>query len=124
MNRNGFRGQVVTEADAMNAVYTYLATQLNGWVRVEFPNHTSIIDNLVEDLLDEECRNDPDGMKYALNGVTGEFTFLLTKCMINGCDDAENHKFMRAFINLVWDARTQTAEWLKGQGIVPGQSAN
>ena len=127
MNQNEeikFRGQVVTETDAMNAVYTYLATQLDGWVRIEFPDHTSVIDDLVRDLRDDCCRNDPDGMKYALNGLTGEFAHILTGCMINGCDDEGNHRFMRSLINLVWDSRNQTAEWLKGQGIVPGQSAN
>lgn len=125
MMENGFSGsQVITELDAMRAVYDYMSLQLDGRFRLQFPEHREIIDEYVNDFLDDQVRQNADGMKFALAMVVNRYGTTLTNCSIKGCPHEDNHQFMREFINLVWDVRIQTAEWLKGQGIVPGQSAN
>jgi hypothetical protein len=88
--------QVVTETDFMRAVYDYMAEQLEGRFKLEFP----------------------EGEEMSTFGA------ILTDCMLSDCDNGEYHDFAREFINLVWDSRQLTQEWLKGQGVVPGRSAN
>lgn len=116
--------QVVTELDAMRAVYDYLALQLDGRFRLQFPDHEDYINNYVEDLRDDECREHDQAMRWGLAQTVNTMGTTLTTCSINGCENVGNHAFMREFINLIWDARELTGEWLRRQGIVPGQSTN
>lgn len=121
----GFSGsQVVTEYDAFLAIYDYMALQLGGRFYVEYPNHREVIGVLIGNLRDEEVRSDLELMQSALLNTVSQFGTNVTACSLGGCDNTENHKFMREFLNLVWDARQLTAEWLRGQGIVPGHSVN
>lgn len=116
--------QVLTETDTMQAVFDYMAEQLDGRFRLEFPNEEEVIDVLVNSLRDGETRNSEAHMKIALGTTMGDYFSVLTTCLISGCPNHKTHRFLRQFINLAWDARQFTNEWLKGQGIVPGQSAN
>lgn len=122
----GFTGtQVVTEYDAICAMYDYIALQLNGRFRVQFPEYEENISVFVESLYDKETRAQGEGhMKFALAQTTTDMFAPLLICGIDGCHNETAHAFRKEFIDLVLNARQQTAEWLKGQGIVPGQSTN
>ena len=116
--------QILTETDTMQAVYDYMAEQIDGRFRLEFPDEEEMIDILVSSLRDSLTRELNANMHIALATTVCDFGTILTSCMLTGCTNDRQHKFLREFINLAWDARQLTAEWLKGQGIVPGQSAN
>lgn len=116
--------QVLTETDAMRAIYDYMAEQIDGRFRLEFPEEEEVIDILVASLRDPMTRMLDSHMYMALVTTIGDYGAALSSCMLNGCTNDKQHRFLREFINLAWDARRLTTEWLKGQGIVPGQSAN
>lgn len=116
--------QVLTETDAVRAMYDYMAEQIDGRFRLEFPEEEEVIDILVDALRDPMTRELDIHMYTALATTIGDYTASLSSCMLTGCKNDKQHQFLREFINLAWDARRLTAEWLKGQGIVPGQSAN
>jgi hypothetical protein len=116
--------QVVTETDFMRAVYDYMAEQLEGRFKLEFPEGEEMIDLMVDSLRDETLRMDAEYMTRSLKVSLSTFGAILTDCMLSDCDNGEYHDFAREFINLVWDSRQLTQEWLKGQGVVPGRSAN
>jgi hypothetical protein len=119
-----FNGQVVTELDEMRAVYEYIISQLDGRFRVQFPAHTEFIDTLIENMQNPFVQITSDQMQVFLFQTVEQFTEALSSCAIQGCPHEGKHVFIREFINLVWDARDLTEEWLKGQGVVPGQSTN
>lgn len=116
--------QIVTETDYMQAVFDYMAEQLEGRFRLEFPEAEEIIDHMVDSLRNGLFRLDAEYMHKALRLSISTFGTSLTECMLDGCPNESQHNFCREYINLVWDARSLTREWLKGQGIVSGQSTN
>ncbi len=116
--------QVVTELDTLRAMYDYIAEQLDGRFRLQFPEFEWKIDELVEELRNPTYRVEAPSMKFSLAGLVSVIGSAVTECTLQGCPDDDQHKFMREVINLIWDARFNTAEWLKEKGIVPGQSAN
>lgn len=116
--------QVVTETDFMRAVFDYMAEQLDGRFRLEFPDGEEMLDIMVYSLRDEDLRVDAEFMLRSLKASLISFGGVLTDCMLNDCGNGEYHDFAREYINLVWDSRQLTREWLKGQGVVPGRSAN
>lgn len=116
--------QVVTEHDMWIAMYDYMAEQLNGRCRLEFPDSEEIIDHILDDLKNPIIRVDLGYVENSLGQTMGTFGTMLTACMLVGCHSEANHEFMREFINLVWDARWLTTEWLKSNGTPVGQSAN
>lgn len=116
--------QVVTETDWMHAIYEYLMEQLGGRFKLQFPEHIDYIDGLLESMQDPLIRSTELTMMEALMNVTAAHGGMVTRHSLNGCPHDMNHKFSREFINLVWDARRETSEWLQGQGVIPGQSCN
>ena len=114
--------QVVTEYDAMLAVYDYLTEQLDDRLRYEFTNDVETIDALVEALQNPTNRTSAPCMKMLLANEVSELAEALTICMVTGCEN--NHDFEFEFIELVWNAQKKTAEWLRRQGVVVGLSAN
>jgi len=116
--------QVVTERDMWIAMYDYLSEQLNGYMKMSYPESEDVIENIVESLNDELVRMHSDWMETCLNNTVSTFGAALTSCMLNGCDEVVHHNFMREFINLVWDLRTLTTEWLKENGTTVGISYN
>lgn len=116
--------QVVTEYDMWIAMYDYLIEQMNGYMKESYPDQEIHIENLVELLNDELIRMHADWMEYRLNAGVNILGAALTSCMLTGCENVDEHNFMREVINLVWDARTLTEEWLNEQGTPVGQSVN
>ena len=116
--------QVLTELDLFTAMCDYMAEQLEGRFTVEFPNHRELTTHIAERLRDPAMRENVNHMAEAFESTVWQFTNSMNKCALSGCDNIENHKFLREFIDMVWDSRACTVEWLEGQGIVPGQSAN
>ena len=116
--------QVVNSTDMMKAMCEYIATQINGRFRLQFPQHDRTLDNMVEVLHNPLYHSDASIAYRLLTNAVFEYGKTLTDCMICGCKNDDNHEFYREFINLVWDSRDLTEEWLRSQGIVPGQSAN
>lgn len=116
--------QVTTDLEFMAAMYDYIAAQLEGRFVLEYPDFVNEITPFAESLRNPMVRIDAGGMKFALAATAIEVQSDLLKCSLDGCPHEENHKFKREFLDLVYDARQLTAEWLKGQGIVPGQSTN
>jgi len=116
--------QVVTEHDMWIAMYDYLTIQLNGYMKKSYPESEEVIDGLIENFNDEVVRLDSDWMEQRLNNGVSILGAALTSCMLNGCDEVHNHNFMREFINLIWDLRTLTTEWLNENGTTVGFSHN
>lgn len=127
MSPEGFTGrQVVTEADIYNAICDYMIVQLDGRFRVEFADeiHKELIDVFIEGLRHPLVRLTEDTMRTHLLFLVSQTGMQLTECMLDACPNEVNNKFMREFVNLVWDARHNSGEWLRSEGIVPGQSVN
>lgn len=116
--------QVITEHDMWIAMFDYIAEQLNGRYRLQFPDGEEIIDHILNDLNNPIIRADLDYMENSLGKTTGIFGTMFSECMLIGCREEATHEFMREFINLVWDARRLTTEWLKSNGTPVGQSIN
>lgn len=117
--------QVVTEHDMWIAMYDYMAEQLDGRCRLQFPGSKEVIDHILDDLNNPIIRADLDYMENSLGRTTGTLGTILSACMLTGCCQNDPfHEFMRDFLNLVWDARWLTTEWLKSNGIPVGQSVN
>lgn len=116
--------QVVTERDWYIAVLDYMMEQIDGRFRMEFKNHGEEADLLIAMMSDEDIRQTADSMRNQIDYMVSYMGRTVTDCSLNGCPHTENHYFIREFINLVWDARHGTEQWLNQQGIVPGQSAN
>lgn len=116
--------QVVTEYDMWIAMYDYLIEQMNGYLKESYPESEDVIENIVDSLNDELVRCHQDWMERCLNNTVATLGAALTSCMLNGCDEVVYHNFMREFINLVWDVRPLTVEWLNAQGTPAGQSVN
>ena len=116
--------QVVTELDAMSAVYDWLAEQLDDRLRYEFTSEidTEAIDTLIEQLRDPARRHSADCMKQTLLQTVTDLNMCLVTCLLAGCE--EDHSFEMAFVELVLDSHEKTAEWLKEKGVVVGLSAN
>lgn len=116
--------QVVTELDSWIAMCDYIAIQLEGRFRVEFPEHAELAHLMIGPLRDPYVRMNTSSMEALIKSWVSQLGMALTECSLIGCDNEETHAFEREFVNLIWDARAQTGEWLRRQGIVPGQSAN
>ena len=116
--------QVVTELDTLRAMYDYISEQLDGRFRLQFPIFEWKIDELIGEFQNPTYRVEAPAMKFSLAGLVSMIGSAVTECALDGCPDDEQHEFMREVINLIWDARFNTAEWLKEKGIVPGQAAN
>lgn len=116
--------QVVTELDWMHAIYEYMEEQLDGRFRLQFPGQGEHIDELLEGMSHPFTRINEDTMMLVLINVTAAHGGRLTTHMLKGCPNEEEHEFQKELISLVWDARYETHEWLKDQGIIPGQSCN
>lgn len=116
--------QVTTELDFAIAIFDYLAEQLDGRFRLQFPNHHDVLNTMVGNLRNPLLREDAIDMYAFLMHSGSQFTEALNSCMVIGCPSDANHVFLREALNLLWDSRENTREWLKEQGIVPGQSAN
>ena len=114
--------QVVTEHDAMLAMYDYLDEQLDNRLRYEFTNDIETIDALVDGLRNPMNRTSAPLMKSLLTITVCDFAEALTGCLVVGCDN--DHGFALEFVELVWNAEKNTAAWLRGQGVVVGHSAN
>lgn len=116
--------QVVIEHDMWIAMFDYMGEQLDGRFRVQFPDSEDIIDQVLKDLNNPFTRSDYGHMRETLGLMISVFGTSLTGCLVDGCHEDANHEFIREFINLVWDARWLTSEWLKENGTIPGQSVN
>ena len=116
--------QVVTEHDAMIAVYDYLAEQLDDRLRYTYTDGTDIelIDTLVEALREPVNRCSVPCMKMQLANTVSEFAEGLTVCLVAGCE--HDHGLEKEVISLVWNAHEKTADWLKRQGVIVGLSTN
>jgi len=119
----GYR-QVVNEYDMWIAMYDYMISQLEGRFRLQFPSCQVVADQLLSDFRSECIRSNLNDMQSALNNAVSIFGASLTKCMLTSCPEHDSHEFLREFINLAWDLRWLTNEWLKEQGVVVGQSQN
>lgn len=116
--------QVVTELDLYTAMCDYIAEQLEGRFSLQFPYHTEVAEHMVNKLRNPHMRESVGAIIQALEGTVSQLGMTVTQCTLRGCENDENHDFIREFLNLVWDARDLTHDWLRGKGIVPGQSAN
>ena len=116
--------QVVTEYDMWIAMYDYLIEQCNGYLKDTYPEQEEVLGNIIDTLSDEMVRMHSDWMEQRLNSAVSIVGAALTSCMLSGCDEVANHNFMREFINLIWDARVLTEEWLKANGTPVGFSVN
>jgi hypothetical protein len=116
--------QVVTELDAMNAVYDYIIEQLEGRFKLEYPKHTEHFDATADYFKNSLVRHDVIMMQVYMVQIMDMFYDSLSKCLITGCMNDDKHVAVRECLDLFFDARKLAAEWLKGQGVVPGQSAN
>jgi hypothetical protein len=116
--------QVVTEHDMWIAMYDYLIEQCNGYLKETYPESEDVIENITESLNDEVVRMHDDWMKMCLNNTVSTLVEALTSCMLSGCDEYVYHNFMMEVINLIWDLRTLTTEWLKANGTPVGFSVN
>jgi hypothetical protein len=121
----GFTGnQVVTELDFWNAMCDYIVLQLQGRFQLEYPNYTEYSDEISKTLNDEWTRTTVENMQNVIRVIISKFGMTLTECSLDGCQNHENHALKRDFINLIWDIRQLTDEWLRSEGIVPGHSIN
>lgn len=117
--------QVTTELDFMKTVYQYITEQLDGRFRLEYPEGLETIDHMITDLkYASQIGTDADDMKLALIRVGQNFAQLLFVCSMKDCPETKQHAFIREYMELILNARRFTSEWLKGKGIVPGQSWN
>lgn len=116
--------QVVTELDLYVAMCDYMIEQLTGRFSVQFPEHTEVAAHMSQQLQNPHMRESVPEILSTIEGTVSYFGMTVTKCTLRGCTNEENHEFIREFLDLVWDARDLTNEWLRGKGIVPGQSAN
>lgn len=116
--------QVLTDRDWAEAMLDYIADQVDGRLRLEFPEHEDVIDTMLESLRDPFIRVSEVAMKFQIARCVSSHMACLTDCILNGCQCEENHNFIKEFIHLVWDARDETTKWLLHRGIVPGQSVN
>ena len=116
--------QIVTELDWYSAIYDYIAEQVDGRFRVEFPRLNDVIDEFVSGLRDPLSRLTPELMQWQLSQTVMKLSKQTVECSLEGCDNDDVHNFAKEFIHLIWGARNETSQWLHRQGIVPGQSAN
>lgn len=116
--------QVMTDDDWTLAVFDYISEQLDGRFRLQFPTQIDIIDNMVENIRDPKNRSHPAMMTCHLLNSVSLLSTTLTDCKLSGCPQKEQHKLIREFLDLVWDARDETYRWLYAKGVVPGQSTN
>jgi hypothetical protein len=116
--------QVVTEYDWLDAMFNYIIDQLDGRFRLQFPDHHKTLDLLVVNMNHPLARTSSEAMMLQLNMAVSTFGSTLTKCSLVGCTRCSNHEFLREYINLIWDSRYETEQWLFQQGIIPGQSTN
>ena len=116
--------QVITTHDWFNAKFDYLIEQLNGRFRMQFPEYLDVLDSIVEDLRDPCIRMFEIDMIQTLNQHVFTVCSALNQCSLSGCQNTDNHEFLREFINLIWDSHNETDSWLKAQGIVSGQCTN
>lgn len=116
--------QVVTEHDMWIAMYDYLIEQCNGYLKEKYPEQEDHIDDIIKMLSNKLLRMDQDCMEKRLNFAINVLTVSMTECMLDGCDEVDNHSFMREFINLVWDTRVLTVGWLNDNGTPVGFSVN
>jgi hypothetical protein len=116
--------QVVTEYDWLDAMFNYIIDQLDGRFRLQFPDHHKALDMLVVNMNHPLARTSSETMMLQLNMTASTFGSALTQCSLTRCVRCSNHEFLREYINLIWDSRYETEQWLFHQGIIPGQSAN
>jgi len=116
--------QVVTELDSMAAVYDYLAWQLDDRLRYEYTEEMETIDALVQSLRDPLMRIDASEMKRRLMEYVTEVVDVVVNHEIMACPCGADTSFYKAFVNLIWNAHENTAEWLREQVVVVGQSTN
>lgn len=114
--------QVITELDAMHAMNDYIAWRLETDLRQQYPQDSALIDQLIDALQHPANRLSPAVMKMLLVNTVVEFAEALA--IQATTDNTEDLRLIRAFVNLVWDSPQGTAQWLRGQGVIVGQSAN
>lgn len=116
--------QVVNETDWMDAIYEYIKLQLDGRFRLQFPNMEETIGDILETMDDHLVRSTEQTMLLGIMNAVAAHGSRLTLHSLTGCQNDECHEFQREFINLVWSARNETLQWLKSNGVIPGQSCN
>lgn len=116
--------QVVTPLDWLNAKFDYLIDQLNGRIRLEYPEFGDVIDQFIGDLSNEFTRMLELEMIERINQNVFTICSIRTECSLTGCPNERNHKFLEEILNLIWNSHHETELWLTRQGIVPGQSTS
>ena len=116
--------QSVREIDFSRSMLDYICEQLQGRVLLEFPEEREIVDWMCENFQHSALRYNEISIHAALMITVQNCMESLTPCLTTGCDSPIPHEFLREVINLVWNARLETDEWLRRKGIVVGRSVN
>ena len=107
-----------------NSVFDYIIEQLDGRFRIQFPNEGELIGYIIDGFRREPRRESADEMVKFMGYASRVMNDQLMVCMSNDCTRDERHDLLKEFIQLMWSAEEDTAEWLKAQGVIVGQSHN